>query len=71
MRIHGPSMHRDVVCRRYMMSGKRRRQQMSATHCRASVAILGLLLAGGSVAFAAFAALANGSVSSSAIMLAC
>ncbi|SMQ96071.1 transmembrane protein [Xanthomonas fragariae] len=54
-----------------MMSGKRRRQQMSATHCRASVAILGLLLAGGSVAFAAFAALANGSVSSSAIMLAC
>ncbi|WP_429002569.1 hypothetical protein [Xanthomonas fragariae] len=41
---------------------------MSATHCRASVATLGLLLAGGSVAFAA---LANGSVSSSAMMLAC
>ncbi|PPT49367.1 hypothetical protein [Xanthomonas arboricola] len=46
------------------MSSKRKRQQMSATYCRAYLVTLGLLLAGGS---AAFAVLAWGSVSASAI----
>lgn len=46
------------------MSSKRKRQQMSATYCRAYLVTLGLLLAGGG---AAFAVLAWGSVSTSAI----
>ncbi|CAG2093133.1 hypothetical protein [Xanthomonas arboricola] len=46
------------------MSSKRKRQQMSATYCRAYLVTLGLLLGGGS---AAFAVLAWGSVSASAI----
>ncbi|WP_115048129.1 hypothetical protein [Xanthomonas arboricola] len=49
------------------MSGKRNRQQMSATYCRAYLVTLGLLLGGGS---AAFALLARGSVSASALGLA-
>lgn len=48
------------------MSSKRNRQQMSATYCRAYLVTLGLLLAGGS---AAFALLARGSVSASAMGL--
>ncbi|MEB1608344.1 hypothetical protein VDQ74_00265 [Xanthomonas campestris pv. campestris] len=48
------------------MSSKRNRQKMSATYCRAYLVTLGLLLAGGS---AAFALLARGSVSASAMGL--
>ncbi|KQQ74769.1 hypothetical protein ASF73_09140 [Xanthomonas sp. Leaf131] len=46
------------------MSGKRRTQQMSATYCRAYLATVGVLLAGGG---GAFGVLANGSVSGSAM----
>ncbi|CAD1793930.1 MULTISPECIES: hypothetical protein [Xanthomonas] len=49
------------------MSSKRKRQQMSATYCRAYLVTLGLLLGGGG---AAFALLARGSVSGSALGLA-
>lgn len=50
-----------------MMSGKRKHQRMSATYCRAYLVTLGALVAGGS---GAFAALATGKVSSSALLLA-
>ncbi|KAB7770158.1 hypothetical protein [Xanthomonas maliensis] len=49
------------------MSGRRKTQQISATYCRAYLVTLGLLLAGGS---GAFAGLAAGSVSSNALLLA-